>query len=70
MRLMTHIPFIPVVGGVAYEFLKYSAKNSTTPWGRMMIAPGLWLQKITTKEPDEKQMEVAIAAIQAALSGK
>ena len=70
MRLMTHIPFIPVVGGVAYEFLKYSAKKSTTLWGRMMIAPGLWLQKITTKEPDEKQMEVAIAAIQAALSGE
>jgi uncharacterized protein YqhQ len=70
IRLMTHIPFIPVVGGVAYEFLKFSAKNSTTLWGRMMIAPGLWLQKITTKEPDEKQMEVALAAIQAALSGE
>jgi uncharacterized protein YqhQ len=70
LRLMTHIPFIPVVGGIAYEFLKFSAKHSTTLWGRMMIAPGLWLQKITTKEPDEKQMEVALAAIKAALSSE
>ncbi|MCX6138032.1 MAG: DUF1385 domain-containing protein [Ignavibacteriales bacterium] len=70
IRLMTHIPFIPVVGGIAYEVLKFSARKSATLWGRMMIAPGLWLQKITTKEPDEQQMEVALAAIQAALSGE
>ena len=67
LRLATHIPFIPVVGGLSYEVLKFSARHVTSPIGRMIAAPGLWLQKITTKEPDESQMEVSLAAIRAAL---
>lgn len=67
IRLVTHLPFIPVVGGLAYEIIKFSAKHSTTWWGRIIIAPGLWLQRITTKEPDESQLEVAIVALRCAL---
>ena len=67
IRLATHIPLIPVLGGVSYEFLKYSAKHSTTALGKMFVAPGLWLQRITTEEPDESMMEVSLAAIKAAL---
>ncbi|MDE3059252.1 MAG: DUF1385 domain-containing protein, partial [Bacteroidota bacterium] len=67
IRLLTHLPFIPVVGGIAYELLKFSARRSTTRFGRILVAPGLWLQKITTKEPDESQMEVSLAAMKAAL---
>lgn len=67
VRLLTHLPFIPVVGGIAYELLKFSARHSTTPLGRILVAPGLWLQKITTQEPDESQMEVSLAAMKAAL---
>ncbi|HTR80082.1 MAG TPA: DUF1385 domain-containing protein [Bacteroidota bacterium] len=67
LRLATHIPFIPVVGGLSYEVLKFSAKHASTRLGRILVAPGLWLQKITTKEPDESQMEVSLAAIRAAL---
>ncbi len=67
VRLLTHLPFIPVVGGIAYELLKFSARHSTTRLGRILVAPGLWLQKITTKEPDESQMEVSLAAMKAAL---
>lgn len=67
VRLLTHLPFIPVVGGIAYEFIKFSAKHSTTWWGKILIAPGLWLQRITTKEPDESQIEVAIVALRCAL---
>jgi len=67
IRLATHIPFIPVVGGISYELLKFSAKHSSSPLGRMLVAPGLWLQTITTKEPDETQMEVSLCAIKAAL---
>ena len=66
-RLVTHLPFIPIVGGIAYEFIKFSAKHSTTAWGKVIIAPGLWLQKITTKEPDHSQLEVAIVALKCAL---
>jgi uncharacterized protein YqhQ len=67
IRLATHIPFIPVLGGISYEFLKYSAKHSTTTLGKLFVAPGLWLQKITTEEPDESMMEVSLAALKAAL---
>jgi uncharacterized protein YqhQ len=67
VRLLTHIPLIPVVGGVAYEFIRWSAKRSTTPVGRFLVAPGLWLQKITTQEPDPTQLEVALVAIRCAL---
>lgn len=67
IRLATHIPFIPILGGIGYELLKYSAKHSTSTLGKIFVAPGLWLQKITTKEPDESMMEVSLAALKAAL---
>ncbi|MFA6439567.1 MAG: DUF1385 domain-containing protein [Bacteriovoracaceae bacterium] len=67
VRLATHIPFIPVLGGISYEFLKYSAKHSNTALGKLFVAPGLWLQTITTEEPDESMMEVSLVAIKAAL---
>ena len=67
LRLGTHLPFIPVVGGIAYEFIKFSARHSATWWGRIVVAPGLWLQKITTKEPDERQLDVALVALRCAL---
>jgi uncharacterized protein YqhQ len=67
VRLLTHLPFIPIVGGIAYEFIKFSARHATTWWGKILIAPGLWLQRITTKEPDESQLEVAITALRCAL---
>lgn len=66
-RLLTHLPFIPVVGGISYEVIKFSAKHTTTWWGKLLIAPGLWLQRITTREPDMSQTEVAIVALKCAL---
>ena len=66
-RLLTHLPFIPVVGGLAYEIIKFSARHTTTWWGKLLIAPGLWLQRVTTREPDESQLEVAIVALKCAL---
>lgn len=67
VRLGTHLPLIPFVGGVAYEFIRISARYSNTLIGRVVVTPGLWLQKITTKEPDEKELEVALAALRGAL---
>jgi uncharacterized protein YqhQ len=67
IRLLTHLPFIPIVGGLAYEIIKFSAKHGTTWWGKTFIAPGLWLQHITTKEPTESQIEVALIALKCAL---
>jgi len=67
IRLLVHLPFIPIIGGIAYEFIRLSAKKSNTRIGKIIVAPGLWLQKITTREPDEKQLEVALVALQCAL---
>jgi uncharacterized protein YqhQ len=67
IRLITHLPFIPIVGGLAYEIIKFSAKHGTTWWGKIIIAPGLLLQRITTKEPDTAQIEVALIALRCAL---
>lgn len=66
-RVLTHLPLIPLVGGVSYEFIKASAKKSDTPLGRLVVAPGLWLQRITTREPDPTQLEVALVALRCAL---
>ena len=67
VRLMTHVPLIPLVGGASYEFIRWSAKRSTTPLGKLLVAPGLWLQRITTSEPDESELEVALVALKCAL---
>jgi uncharacterized protein YqhQ len=67
IRLITHIPLIPVIGGISYEALKASAKFSGSKIVRLLIAPGLTLQRITTSKPDENQLEVAICALKAAL---
>jgi uncharacterized protein YqhQ len=66
-RIATHLPLIPLVGGISYEFIRASAKRSETALGRLIVAPGLWLQKITTKDPDESQLEVAVVALRCAL---
>jgi uncharacterized protein YqhQ len=66
-RLIAHLPLIPVVGGVSYEFIKLSAKKSQTAVGRLIVAPGLWLQRITTNEPDSDQLQIALTALRAAL---
>lgn len=66
-RILIHIPFIPVVAGISYELIKVSGKYYRNPLAKLFMIPGLWLQRITTKRPDEKQVEVAIAALKAAL---
>lgn len=67
LRLVIHLPLIPVVGGLSYEALKASANNLESTIVRFLIAPGLGLQRITTSQPDAEQLEVSIVALQAAL---
>ncbi len=67
-RFLIHLPFVPLVAGLSFEVLKLTAKFQDSFWVRPFVLPGLWLQKITTQEPDEKQLEVAIASIRAALA--
>ncbi len=66
-RIISRIVLLPVIAGISYEVLKLSGKYCQSFLIRMIIAPGLWLQKLTTREPDERQMEVAIRSLQAVL---
>jgi len=66
MRLVLHIPFIPVVAGIGYEVLKLTAKKRGNLFFKMLSQPGIWLQYITTKEPDNEQVEVALIALKQA----
>jgi len=63
IRLLTHIPLIPLVAGVSYEVLKLTSKYRHIAWVRALAAPGLWLQNITTREPDDDQLTVALESL-------
>lgn len=61
------IALIPLIAAIGYELLKLSAKFKDNPIMRLLILPGVLVQKITTKQPDDKQLEVAIKALKAVL---
>jgi uncharacterized protein YqhQ len=63
VKIISRIVLIPVVAGIAYEFLKFSAAHQQNPVIRLLIAPGLALQSMTTREPDLSMLEVSIAAL-------
>jgi uncharacterized protein YqhQ len=65
-KLLSRIILLPLVAGLSYEVIRYSAKHPRSLL-RLVTMPGLLLQKITTKEPDEPQLEIAIRALDEAL---
>ncbi len=67
IRLLVHLPFLPLVAGISYEVLKLSDRLSHTAFFRATIAPGLALQRMTTRPPDDMQREVALCALKIAL---
>ncbi|UCG77238.1 MAG: DUF1385 domain-containing protein [Nitrospirota bacterium] len=68
MKFLSRIVLIPVIAGVSYETLKLSSKMKDNPFVNIMIQPGLLLQRLTTREPDESQIEVAIVALKEAVA--
>ncbi|MBN2288365.1 MAG: DUF1385 domain-containing protein [Candidatus Glassbacteria bacterium] len=58
---------IPLIGGITYELIKLGDRFAGHPVVRLFIGPGLWLQRITTRQPDKSQVEVAVASLRAAL---
>jgi len=65
-RLLSRIALLPVIAGVSYEFIRYAAKSQGRLW-KWAAQPGLWLQGITTREPDDSQLEIAIRALESAM---
>ena len=67
IKFGARVVLIPLIAGLAYEVIRFSARHLNSRLCRALITPGLWLQKITTKEPDDTQLEVAIIALKEAL---
>ena len=66
-KFLGRIILLPVVSAIGFEFIKLSGKFSDNVFVKIVIAPGLWLQRITTKEPTDDQLEVGIASLNAVL---
>jgi uncharacterized protein YqhQ len=65
--IVSRVVGIPVIAGLSYEILKFSGTQQNTPWGRALSAPGMWLQRLTTRVPDATQIEVAVASMLSSL---
>jgi uncharacterized protein YqhQ len=63
IRILSRIALIPVIAVISYEIMKFGAVHINNPVVRVLLAPGLLLQAITTKEPDDSQLEAAISAL-------
>jgi uncharacterized protein YqhQ len=68
VKVGARIVLLPLIAGLAYEVIRFSARHLKNPVCRALTRPGMWLQKITTKEPDDRQLEVAIIALKTALA--
>lgn len=67
IRVLLRLAVFPLIIGVGYELLMFSGKHSGNIIVKILTAPGLWMQRITTKEPDDSQMEVAIRSLKGAM---
>ena len=63
LKILSRLLLLPVVAGVSYEALRFSGENIDRLWVRILTKPGLWLQRLTTAEPTDDMVEVAIASL-------
>jgi uncharacterized protein YqhQ len=68
-RFAVHFSLLPLIAGISYELLKLSGRTRDSKITKFLVAPGLWLQTITTREPDAGQLEVAITALKSSIEG-
>ncbi len=66
--VLERIAFLPVIAGIAYELIRFAGKHSGNRVLMTLLAPGLWLQRLTTREPSLEQLEVSIRALREVLS--
>jgi uncharacterized protein YqhQ len=65
--VVTRIALLPVIAGIAYEMIRFAGKHSSNRILMTLLAPGLWLQRLTTREPTLDQLEVSIRALREVL---
>ncbi|MBP7670760.1 DUF1385 domain-containing protein [Candidatus Gracilibacteria bacterium] len=61
------IAVLPLIAGISYEFLKFSARHTEQAFVKILIQPGLWFQRLTTREPDIPQLEVSLKSLEESL---
>jgi len=66
-NFLVRIVLMPVVAGLSYEIIRLSARKEGGAFFKLITRPGVWLQNVTTKEPDDKQLEVALEALKESL---
>ena len=69
LRLLLRILLIPVIAGVSYEFIRLAGRSDNA-FVNLLSKPGLWLQHLTTREPDDEMIEVGIASVEAVFDWK
>lgn len=67
LRLLYRLALLPIIAGISYEIIKFAGRHDNT-FTKWLSKPGMWLQYCTTREPDDQQIEVAIASLQAVLT--
>ena len=67
-RIISRIALIPVVAGISYEIIRFAGAHQKGIIGQAVAAPGLLLQRLTTRNPDDEQIEVAIHAVEGAIA--
>ena len=67
LKFLVRLALLPVIAGVSYEIIRFAAKHGTSLFA-LMTKPGLWLQRITTKQPDDTQVQCAITALDEAMA--
>ena len=69
LRLVFRIAIIPLIAGISYEFIRLAGRSDNAVIN-LLSKPGLWMQKLTTREPDEEMIEVGIASVEAVFDWK
>jgi uncharacterized protein YqhQ len=65
--IVTRIAFLPLIAGLAYELIRFAGRHTDNRALRALLAPGLWLQRLTTRQPTLDQIEVSIRALKEVL---
>jgi uncharacterized protein YqhQ len=68
LLVLVKVPMALPIAGIAYELQRISARDSCPAWIRLLVRPGIWLQNITTKEPTDEQLEIALLSLERALA--
>lgn len=69
-RVLVEIPVLPIIAGISYEIIRFAGRMRNSTFVMALLRPGLWTQLITTREPDESQIQVALASLKAVVEAE